>query len=246
MVDITTNNYQKAIESFFSHYCSYALTVFFAELRGVKKVKLTADARIKLLEAGMPFDALNEDDTLDIDFEDMATEYFVRCVPGSLVELEDEKQLRVLNQMFIPLSQAMPAMAATHDQQMLMQAAKAMQYIIAKQIELSGSASAKEIGILWKGGDVDEVNARDQRIAQVEESIGNFDSRYELELDMNSDAIRQLQANMATMRENQDLLLQKLGVTEGPSATGSPTPAPTPAPERPAPEREATVYPASA
>ena len=27
MVDITTNNYQKAIEAFFSHYCSYALTM---------------------------------------------------------------------------------------------------------------------------------------------------------------------------------------------------------------------------
>ena len=32
MVDITTNNYQKAIESFFSHYCSYALTLYFHEL----------------------------------------------------------------------------------------------------------------------------------------------------------------------------------------------------------------------
>jgi hypothetical protein len=33
MVDITTNNYQKAIESFFSHYCSYALTIYFQELK---------------------------------------------------------------------------------------------------------------------------------------------------------------------------------------------------------------------
>ena len=104
----------------------------------------------------------------------MATEYWVRCVPGSLVELEDEKQLRILNQMFIPLSQAMPAMAATQDQQMLMQAAKAMQYIIGKQIELSGSTSAKDIGLIWKDGDVQAVDERDQRIAGIEESIGNF------------------------------------------------------------------------
>ena len=37
MVDITTNNYQKAIESFFSHYCSYALTIYFQELQGCEE-----------------------------------------------------------------------------------------------------------------------------------------------------------------------------------------------------------------
>ena len=109
MVDITTNNYQKAIESFFSHYCSYALTIYFQELRAVKRVAPTAEARLKLLRAGLETSALNEDGTLDMDFEDMAGEYWVRVVPGSLVEMEDEKQLRILNQLFIPLSQALPA-----------------------------------------------------------------------------------------------------------------------------------------
>ena len=49
MVDITTNNYQKAIESFFSHYCSYALTMYFQELKGTKRITPTADA-LQLLE----------------------------------------------------------------------------------------------------------------------------------------------------------------------------------------------------
>ena len=105
MVDITTNNYQKAIEAFFSHYCSYALTIFFQELKMVKKVSPTAEARMKMLEAGLRTEDFDDDGCLTLDFEEMATEYFVRCVPGSLVELEDEKQLRILNQLFIPLSQ---------------------------------------------------------------------------------------------------------------------------------------------
>jgi hypothetical protein len=230
MVDITTNNYQKSIESFFSHYCSYALTIYFQELRSVKKVTPSADSRIRMLEAGLPIEAISEKDgCLYLDFEDMAVEYWVRCVPGSLVELEDEKQLRILNQMFIPLSQAMPAMAASQDQQMLKQAAKAMQYIIGKQIELSGSTSAKEIGLIWKTGDMEEVNSRDARIAAVEESINNYDMLANLELDQNSAAITQLQAQMAMMTKNQQILLEQLGVMGQGSGTGS-----APAPEVPA------------
>src|SRR5690606_7560676 len=69
MVDITTNNYQKAIESFFSRYCSYALTMYFAELKSVKKVKPTADARKALLNAGMDPEMFDpETGELNIDF----------------------------------------------------------------------------------------------------------------------------------------------------------------------------------
>jgi hypothetical protein len=223
MVDITTNNYQKAIEAFFSRYCSYALTVFFHELQAVKKVELSADARIKLLEAGMPPEQLNDDDTLDIDFEQMAKQYWVRCVPGSLTELEDEKQLRVLNELFVPLSQAMPALAATQDRDMIMQAARAMSYIVGKQIELSGASSAQEVGILWKGGDVDQVNERDRRIAEVEQRIDGFGMESNVHMQMQGEAIAQLQEQMRMMTENQGLLLEKLGVTNEASAPELPT-----------------------
>jgi hypothetical protein len=224
MVDITTNNYQKAVEAFFSHYCSYALTLYFHELRAVKSVKLTADARIKLLEAGLDSDLINEDETLDIDFEHMAKEYFVRCVPGSLTELEDEKQLRILNQLFVPLSQAMPALAATQDTEALRNASKAMSYIIGKQIELSGSASAKDIGVLWKTGDVEEVNERDARIQQVEDAINGVSALHEATAETNTAAIAQLQEQMSLITENMGLLLQKLGVQNQPSTDSSPTP----------------------
>lgn len=222
MVDITTNNYQKAIESFFSHYCSYALTIYFQELKGsVKKVKPTADARIKLLEAGLSTDAFDEAGFLDIEFDKMAEEYFVRCVPGSLTELEDEKQLRILNQMFVPLSQAMPALAATQDQQMLMQAARSMQYIIGKQIELSGATSAKELGLLWKTGDVEEVNLRDRRIAALEAGLGDMSQVSTEELELTQAALLQLQEQMSLMSQNQQLLMEQLGVQNQPPTDGS-------------------------
>ena len=239
MVDITTNNYQKAIESFFSHYCSYALTIFFHELAAVKSVTLTADARERLLEAGLPPELLNaeyddagevtkEADKLDIDFASLAKEYWVRCVPGSLVEMEDEKQLRILNQLFIPLSQAMPALANSGDQAAIQNASKAMQYIIAKQIELSGSSSAQDIGLIFKTGDIEQVNTRDQKIAELEERIEGFGGDTDDQLEMLVQLNAQQQEQISMLIANTQQLMEQLGVQNEQSATGSPTPAEEP------------------
>jgi hypothetical protein len=221
MVDITTNNYQKAIESFFSHYCSYALTVYFQELKAVKKVAPSADARVRLLRAGLPTELLLDDGTLDIDFEVLATEYWVRTVPGSLVEMEDEKQLRILNQLFIPLSQAMPALAAAQDQQMLQQAAKAMQYIISKQIELSGSTSSKDIGLAWNG-DVEAVDERDRKLAVLEENMLATTTGNNEVMKMTEAAMLMLQDQMSMMRESQQLIMERLGMQTETSAPMEP------------------------
>jgi hypothetical protein len=221
MVDITTNNYQKAIESFFSHYCSYALTVYFQELKAVKKVAPSADARVRLLRAGLPTELLLDDGTLDIDFEVLATEYWVRTVPGSLVEMEDEKQLRILNQLFVPLSQAMPALAAAQDQQMLQQAAKAMQYIISRQIELSGSTSAKDIGLMWNG-DVEAVDERDRKVAVLEENMLATTAGNNEVMKMTEAAMAMLQDQMSMMRESQQLIMERLGMqTEASEPVGT-------------------------
>jgi hypothetical protein len=211
MVDITTNNYQKAIESFFSHYCSYALTLYFHELKAVKKVAPTAEARAKLLRGGLPTEKLNDDGTLDIDFEELAVEYWVRAVPGSLVEMEDEKQLRILNQLFVPLSQAMPALAASGDQQMIQQAAKAMQYIVRKQIELSGASSAYDIGLAFTG-DVEELDERDRKIAALEEQVNSSGIGMGELMAMNENALAQLQSQVSMLREAQELMMDRLGV----------------------------------
>jgi hypothetical protein len=242
MVDITTNNYQKAIESFFSHYCSYALTMYFHELKAVKKVAPTAEARLKLLHGGLPTDTLNEDGTLDIDFEELAVEYWVRAIPGSLIEMEDEKQLRILNQLFVPLSQAMPALAASGDQQMIQQAAKAMQYIVKKQIELSGASSAFDIGMAFTG-DVEELDERDRRIGDVETGIHDIASGVLESFEMNDNALRLLQEQVAILGETQKVILEKLGATTPSSANGVGNPEEAPSPSLTTP---ATVLPASA
>src|SRR5690606_4161475 len=131
MVDITTNNYQKAVEHFFSQYCSHALTLYFAEMQSVRKLKVTADTRHQLLDAKMPEEMFDADGYLGVELKDMAVPYHVKCVPGSLVEMEDEKQLRILQEIFVPLSQAMPALAQTGDTAALANASAAMQFIVA-------------------------------------------------------------------------------------------------------------------
>lgn len=169
MVDITTNNYQKAVENFFSHYCSYAMCIYFQELKGLKMVTPNAEARLKLLEAGLDPKLVDEKThAIQMDFSKLAVEYFVRCVPGSLVELEDEKQVRVLQEMLIPVSQAMPAIAALQDPDMTKAATMTIRHIMAKLIKLSGSSDAKAISEIWSGADVAKINERDQKIAALE------------------------------------------------------------------------------
>jgi hypothetical protein len=224
MVDITTNNYQKAIEAFFSKYCSYALTIYFQELRAVRKVELTSDSRSRLLDAGLPVETINDDGTLDVDFEELATDYWVRAVPGSLTEMEDEKQLRILNQLFVPLSQALPALAQSGDQEALGRAVKAMAFIVGKQIELSGASSAYELKKLWMEGDTDSLAAREEEIAEINDRISGAQANYDTELDLASEAIAQLQEQITLMNKNQQALMEKLGVSAEPSSNGSGNP----------------------
>lgn len=221
MVDITTNNYQKAIEAFFSRYCSYALTIFFQELKAVDKVELTADARQRLIGSGMPLTAINDDNTLDVDFSELAVQYWVRSVPGSLVEMEDEKQLRILNQLFIPLSQALPALVQSGDAEAVRRASLAMAFIVGKQIELSGVTSAYDLKKLWMEGDVQQLSQREQQMAELEGRVTNVASLYEQDMAVQTQAITQLQEAVALMAQNQQALLEKLGVGNEPSRNGN-------------------------
>lgn len=229
MVDITTNNYQKAIEGFFSHYCSYALTIYFQELKTIKKVTPTAEARLKLMKAGLsprtepdgetpdPKQVINDDGTVDIDFAELATEYFVRCIPGSLTEMEDEKQLRVLNELFIPLSQAMPALANAGDQAVIRQAAAAMSYIIEKQIELSGAADALAIRDLWSGKKgPEEISEQDAKIAELEARLAA--PELEEEREATATALVQLQEQLKLQGEALSAIMDRLGAHQGPYA----------------------------
>jgi hypothetical protein len=229
MVDITTNNYQKAIENFFSRYCSYALTVYFAELKGsVKQIQPTADARRSLLNGGLRSDPITdemgkvvapadflEDGTLNLDFDAFATEYFVRTVPGSLVEIEDEKQLRILQQIYVPLSQAMPALAASGNQQALANATAAMQFIVQKTIELSGSTSAHELRDLMSGrAQLPEIEQQDSLMQAFEDRLGAAGTATQAAMDQLAAAQKEQQNQIALLRQGQGAMMQHLGIPE--------------------------------
>lgn len=217
MVDITTNNYQKAVENFFSAYCSYALTTYFAQMKGVGKIKTTADVRRQLIDAGVAVELFDKEGVLDIDMKDMATVYNVRCVPGSLVEMEDEKQLRILQEIFVPLSQAMPALAATQDQSMLANAAATMQYILAKTIELSGSSHAGDISKVLSSGRTEDFAAHQEKVVALEGGIGELTTSMATNNETMALGLAQMQEQMGLMAQTQTLLLEKLGVTTGAS-----------------------------
>jgi hypothetical protein len=222
MVDITTNNYQKAIENFFSRYCSYALTVYFQELKGtVENVIPTADARRALINAGLTTqDVVDEsgkviakrdfleDGSLDIDFDELATEYFVRTIPGSLVEMEDEKQLRILQQIYVPLSQAMPALANSGNQQALQAATSAMQFIVQKTIELSGSAHSADLTNIFTNGPSDALVAQQNGQAQFEQMLSAMGGAQ-------TEVMRTLAAQQAAQQEQLTMISQSLGALAG-------------------------------
>jgi hypothetical protein len=212
MIDVTQNNYQKAIEGFFSHYCSYALTVYFQEMSAVRGVTPTAEARIRLIKAGLPADQVKPDGTIDIDFSQMTKEYWVRCVPGSLVEMEDEKQSRLLNQLFLPLAQAMQSITQSNDPELIRNSALTLQYIMKEQLRLSGAASSDQILKIWETGDVGGAKALDDRIAQTEMVIGGVVTETEEDLKMTAEAIKVLQAQMNEQRQFNEQLLKALKI----------------------------------
>lgn len=256
MVDTTTNNYQKAVESFFSKYCSYALTVYFHELSGIRKITPTADTREYLINGGLSEDAFIHEEWMDedgkiypadgtglkdgelkINFKDLATEYYVLCVPGSLTELEDEKEIRILQELLVPISQAIPAIAQSGDQEALQMVSKGVQYIIRKQIELSGSSHSADLAMIF-GGNSDKQQALEERHALLEARLSGVNSDVNAEAALTTANILQMQERIGVLSEAVSAMLERSqpGVTgelsEGyaPGAPASPESMPQLAP----------------
>lgn len=225
IVNITTNNYQKAIESFFSQYCSYSLTLYFHELAGMKRIHPTADTRKRLVDLGMPVDTFDEDGSVEIDFKDLATEYYVRCIPGSLVEVEDEKQTRILGSLFTALSQALPAISQSQDMEMLTNSSKTLQFILQKMIALSGSTYSTELESVLSTGTNDPHGQAASRKA-LEDNIDSVNAEVDRELEVQATTLAQLNEQITLLRETQEVLLQKLGIL--PDGSGSPQQQETP------------------
>ena len=238
MVDITTNNYQKAIENFFSRYCSYALTVYFAELKGtVSDIIPTADARRAMINGGLTIQDVvddegkvvakadfDEDGRLNLEFDEMATEYFVRTIPGSLVEMEDEKQLRVLNQMFVPLSQMMPALAAAGNQEALRNATAVLEFIMQREIELSGSAHSADMSRIFREGPSDALSAQQQFAQQYDERLNAIDGARAQQLELESQEKAETREQISLLRQGMGAIMTHLGI---PEATTEPVTAET-------------------
>ena len=222
MVDITTNNYQKAVENFFSRYCSHALTVYLHELSGSGQIMVSADVRKKLTDRGVTDDAFDESGNLKLEMKELAAVLSVRCVPGSLVELEDEKQLRILNQLFVPLSQAMPALAQMQDQNALQKASAALQFILVKEIELSGSAHSEHLGQIFGDGvpasDLEQATAK---VELIEGSVTALNAELTNQVTNTVQMVRDLQGQMSQMMQLNQLLLEKLGMSSGAPASAS-------------------------
>lgn len=237
MVDITTNNFQKAIENFFSRYCSYALTVYFAELKGsVSDIIPTADARRAMVNGGLVLEDVyapdgktiarkadfDKDGKLQIDFDELATEYFVRTVPGSLVEMEDEKQLRILNQMFVPLSQMMPALAAAGNQEALRNATSVLEFIMQRELELSGSAHSADMSRLFREGPSEALTAQQQFAREYEERLSAIDGARAQQLELEAAEKAQTREQIGLLRQSLDAIMQHIGVPEAQSEPVTP------------------------
>ena len=149
---------------------------------------------------------------MQLEFDELATEYFVRTIPGSLVEMEDEKQLRVLNQMFIPLSQMMPALAASGDQDALQKATQALLFVIEKEIELSGAAHSSDIQRLWTKGVDDQSTQREALVAEFEERINLADTARAAQLEQLVADREEAREQMSMMRESMDAIMGALGI----------------------------------
>lgn len=235
LVDITTNDYQKSLEQFVSQYASYALTIWFREMRGMRKLMPSADARRKLINASWVEvededgeitrvnaveDAMAEDGSIELDFKDLAVEYFVKCVPGSMTELEDEKQLRVLKEMFVPLSQAMPAIAQTQDESMIRNAAATMQYIIQKTLELSGSAYSDDLKTILANGP-DAVKDSNAQMEAIQQELGGATEGVIAALSQTNTVVAAMHKQISQLAEAQEALMDRLGIASQPSGAES-------------------------
>jgi len=98
-----------------------------------------------------------------------------------------------------------------------------MQYIVKKQIELSGSSSAYDIGLAFSG-DVEELDERDRRIGEVEFGIHDVATGMLESMELNDNALRLLQEQVSILGETQKVILERLGASMPGSSNGGGNP----------------------
>ena len=255
MVDVVTNNYQKAMESFFSQYLSYALTVYFEELKGTKFLMPSADARKQLINGGIApekfihsdytettkdpetgaettrtvthaqahgEDCKLKDGQIKVDFADLCVEWFVKAIPGSLTELEDEKQSRMLQDILVSISQALPAIAQAQDQRFLQNTAATIQFIMQKLIEISGSAHSSQLKEIMQNGQSPQLQEWEDRTNTLESNLSGAQSELASTVGQMVQVMGQMAENQKTQREALETIAGSLGVQIPSSAPETP------------------------
>ena len=88
---------------------------------------------------------------------------------------------------------------------------------------MSGSALAKDLGLLVMQGNLEAVDERDRRIAELEEKYSSTQSGVTELQDMNQTLLAQLQEQMSMLRETQEIVLGKMGMVPPSSGNTVPT-----------------------
>ena len=103
-----------------------------------------------------------------------------------------------------------------------------MEFIIERQIELSGSAHSTELKAIMSGNSGDAEQKTDRADA-LEASLSGHQSEVAQTTKMTTDVLLGLQEQMKIMRETQELILGRMGVqipTSTPEGAGAAPPVP--------------------
>jgi hypothetical protein len=166
-ITVSTNTYQKELEYFFRHYCTDAINLYLAEMKGVHKLMLPAEVREDMVGRGfgtkiMDIDPITYEETwtgrieemddngyVEVDFSQINTPVRFLVKAGSLVESDTDKQQEELARAIVSMSQAL---GSFEDGSPAKKAAEmVMLKMVIKQIELSGIAPLDDIvGVLDK------------------------------------------------------------------------------------------------
>ena len=114
---------------------------------------------------------------------------------------------------------------------MLANAVAAMQFIVRKQIELSGSMHANELDDLLNKGVQPHLTQYQERADAVEGRVNEFDEIVNQELEQSTSLVAQLQEQVGLIAQTQQAILQALGAqTEPPAVEGNTSGGDTPEP----------------
>ncbi len=113
----------------------------------------------------------------------------------------------------------MPAFANTQNPAMLQNLANTIQFIITKEIELSGSAHAGDLSSLVTTGERKLDEPEQMRLDILEAEIGGLVTTLAESQITTADLVKQMQEQLGMLTEAQGVLMEKLGAT-------APAPAP--------------------